>query len=90
MAKDKTVYTCNECGGSTPSGRESTPLRRVEHLIEGVAEPAGATRNRPRWRRRPEVAVLADIEAAEVPRTPTGIASSTACWGAASSKAAWC
>src|SRR5206468_8749508 len=43
-------------------------------LIEAVAEPAGAQRNRfASLAPASEVAVLADIEAAEVPRTPTGI-----------------
>jgi DNA repair protein RadA/Sms len=78
MAKDKTVYTCTECGGTTPKWQGKCPACGAWNtLIEGVAEAgAGAgTRNRFASLAPPsEVAVLADIEAAEVPRTPTGIA----------------
>jgi DNA repair protein RadA/Sms len=76
MAKDKTVYTCSECGGSTPKWQGKCPhCGAWNSLIEGVAEPAGVARNRfASLAPASEVAVLADIEAAEVPRTPTGIA----------------
>jgi DNA repair protein RadA/Sms len=75
MAKDKTVYTCTECGGMTPKWQGKCPhCGAWNTLIEGVADPAGAARNRFASLAPPsEVAVLADIEAAEVPRTPTGI-----------------
>jgi DNA repair protein RadA/Sms len=75
MAKDKTVYTCTECGGSTAKWQGKCPhCGAWNTLIEGVAEPAGPTRNRfASLAPASEVAVLADIEAAEVPRTPTGI-----------------
>jgi DNA repair protein RadA/Sms len=66
MAKDKTVYTCTECGGMHAQvAGQVPPLRRWNTLIEGVAEPAGAARNRFASLAPPsEVAVLADIEAA--------------------------
>jgi DNA repair protein RadA/Sms len=75
MAKDKTVYTCTECGGSTPKWQGKCPnCGAWNTLIEGVAEPAGAVRNRfASLAPASEVAVLADIEAGVVPRTPTGI-----------------
>lgn len=75
MAKDKTVYTCTECGGSTPKWQGKCPnCGAWNTLIEGVAETPSATRNRfASLAPASEVAVLADIEAAEVPRTPTGI-----------------
>lgn len=75
MAKDKTVFSCTECGGSTPKWQGKCPhCGAWNSLIEGVAEPAGAARNRfASLAPASEVAVLADIEAAEVPRTPTGI-----------------
>ena len=75
MAKDKTVYSCNECGGSTPKWQGKCPhCGAWNSLVEGAAEPAGPARNRFASLAPPsEVAVLADIEAAEVPRTPTGI-----------------
>ena len=75
MAKDKTVYTCTECGGSTAKWQGKCPnCGAWNTLIEGVAESAGAQRHRfAALAPASEVAVLADIEAAEVPRTPTGI-----------------
>lgn len=75
MAKDKTVYTCTECGGSTPKWQGKCPnCGAWNTLIEGVAETPSATRNRfASLAPASEVAVLADIEAAKVPRTPTGI-----------------
>src|SRR3954468_12731488 len=76
MAKDKTIYTCTECGGSTPKWQGQCPHCNVWNtLIESEAESAGPTRNRfASLTPASEVAVLADIEAGEVPRTPTGIA----------------
>lgn len=75
MAKDKTIFTCTECGGTTPKWQGKCPSCGAWNtLIEGVAEAPGAGRNRFASLAPPsEVAVLADIEAAEVPRTPTGI-----------------
>jgi DNA repair protein RadA/Sms len=75
MAKDKTVYSCTECGGSTPKWQGKCPhCGAWNTLIETVAEAAVAQRNRfASLAPASEVAVLADIEAAEVPRTPTGI-----------------
>jgi len=75
MAKDKTIYTCTECGGSTPKWQGKCPhCGAWNTLIEGVAESPAANRNRfASLAPASEVAVLADIEAAEVPRTPTGI-----------------
>jgi DNA repair protein RadA/Sms len=76
MAKEKTVYACTECGGSTPKWQGKCPhCGAWNTLIEGVAESAAPARNRfASLAPASEVAVLADIEAAEVPRTPTGIA----------------
>jgi DNA repair protein RadA/Sms len=75
MAKDKTIYTCTECGGSTPKWQGKCPhCGAWNTLIESVAETAGAARNRfASLAPASEVAVLADIEAADVARTPTGI-----------------
>jgi DNA repair protein RadA/Sms len=74
MARDKTVFTCRECGGTNPKW-----LGRCPHcgawnaLEEGVAEPAAGTRNRfqPLARAQP-VATLAEIVATDVDRMPTG------------------
>ncbi|MDB5899976.1 MAG: sms [Ramlibacter sp.] len=75
MAKDKTVYTCTECGGSSPKWQGKCPSCGAwNSLIESVAEAPSGTRNRFASLAPPsEVAVLADIEAADIARTPTGI-----------------
>jgi DNA repair protein RadA/Sms len=76
MAKEKTLYTCSDCGGTSPRWLGRCPhCEAWNTLVEGVAEPAaGATRHRfAGLAKSSPVAVLADIEAAEVPRTPTGI-----------------
>src|SRR6187402_2034892 len=76
MARDKTLYSCTECGGTSPKWQGKCPhCNAWNTLIEGPAESATASgRNRFASLAPPsEVAVLSDIEAAEVPRTPTGI-----------------
>jgi DNA repair protein RadA/Sms len=75
MAKDRSVYTCTECGGSTPKWQGKCPnCGAWNSLIEGTAEAPSAGRHRfASLAPVSEVAVLADIEANEVPRTPTGI-----------------
>ncbi len=75
MARDKTLYTCRDCGGTSPKWLGQCPhCRAWNTLDEGPAEPApGAGRNRFQGLARSlPVATLADIEAAEVARTPTG------------------
>ncbi|MGY0193474.1 DNA repair protein RadA [Leptothrix sp. BB-4] len=75
MARDKTLYTCRDCGGTSPKWLGQCPhCRAWNTLDEGPAEPAaGAVRNRFQGLARSlPVATLADIEAAEVARTPTG------------------
>jgi DNA repair protein RadA/Sms len=77
MAKEKTLYSCTECGGTSPKWQGKCPSCNAWNtLVETVAEEAaGAGRNRFRsLAPSAEVAVLADIEASEVDRTPTGIA----------------
>ncbi|RZS51914.1 DNA repair protein RadA [Sphaerotilus mobilis] len=75
MARDKTLYTCRDCGGTSPKWLGQCPhCRAWNTLDEGPAEPAAsASRNRFQGLARSQpVATLADIEAAEVARTPTG------------------
>ncbi|GAB1434482.1 DNA repair protein RadA [Sphaerotilus sulfidivorans] len=80
MARDKTLYTCRECGGTSPKWLGKCPhCNAWNTLDETVPEPAGAagaagrnTRFQALARSQP-VATLADIEAAEVARTPTGL-----------------
>jgi DNA repair protein RadA/Sms len=68
MARDKTLYTCRDCGGTSPKWLGQCPhCRAWNTLDEGPAEPApGAGRNRFQGLARSlPVATLADIEAAE-------------------------
>lgn len=74
MAKDKTVYTCSECGGTNPKW-----LGRCPHcgawntLVEGVAESPAAQKHRYQSLARTQpVATLSEIETGDVERTPTG------------------
>ncbi|MEY3294006.1 MAG: repair protein RadA, partial [Pseudomonadota bacterium] len=78
MAAPKTLYTCRECGGTSPKWLGQCPhCKAWNTLDETAAEPAGAGKNRFQALagaagQRQAVATLADIEAAEVARTPTG------------------
>jgi DNA repair protein RadA/Sms len=74
MAKDKTQFTCRECGGASPKWLGRCPhCEAWNSLEETVAEPSGGPRNRFQGITKPQpVATLADISAADVQRTPTG------------------
>jgi DNA repair protein RadA/Sms len=76
MAKERTVYVCTECGGSSPKWLGKCPACGAWNtLVESVAEAPAAQRHRfAALAPAAPVAVLADIEAAEIARTPTGIA----------------
>ncbi|HVZ42713.1 MAG TPA: DNA repair protein RadA [Ramlibacter sp.] len=75
MARDKTIYSCTECGGATPKWQGKCPSCGAwNSLIETVAEqPAGQRHRFASLAPASEVAVLADIEATEIARQPTGI-----------------
>ena len=75
MAKDKTIYTCSECGGSTPKWLGKCPhCNAWNTLTESVAESAAPSKNRfASLVKSAEVATLAYIEAVDVPRMPTGL-----------------
>jgi DNA repair protein RadA/Sms len=70
----KTLYTCRECGGTSPKWLGQCPhCKAWNTLDETVAEPAGGTRNRFQALARSQpVATLSEIDAADVERTPTG------------------
>ncbi|PZP97945.1 MAG: DNA repair protein RadA [Variovorax paradoxus] len=74
MAKDKSIYTCSECGGTSPKWLGKCPhCEAWNTLVETVAQPAASGRNRfAALAPAAELQVLADIEASEVARTPTG------------------
>ncbi|MFT4190898.1 MAG: DNA repair protein RadA [Comamonas sp.] len=76
MAKEKTTYVCSECGGTSPRWLGKCPSCGAwNSLIESVAAPAKAeSRNRFSSLAGAQAATaLADIEARDVDRTPTGI-----------------
>ena len=76
MAKVKTIYVCTECGGQTPKWQGQCPhCMEWNTLIESVAEAAnpGAKNRFSALAASGKVQMLSEVEAAEVPRTPTGI-----------------
>ena len=75
MAKDKTIYTCNACGGTNPKWLGKCPhCGEWNTLEESIAEPSGSGKNRfQALAKSSPVSTLADIEAADVERTPTGL-----------------
>ena len=74
MAKEKTVYTCSECGGTSPKWLGKCPSCEAWNtLVESVAEAAGPKHRYQALAGALPVATLADIEASDVDRQPTGI-----------------
>jgi DNA repair protein RadA/Sms len=75
MAKEKTAYTCTQCGATSPKWLGKCPdCGAWNTLEETVAEAAGAARHRFQGLAKSQpAATLADIEASDVDRTPTGI-----------------
>ncbi len=79
MAKEKTQYTCSECGGTSPRWLGKCPhCNAWNTLVETVAESSAPVKNRfsgsfaaPAG--TTEIAVLSDIQASDIDRTPTGI-----------------
>ncbi len=75
MAKDKTLFTCSECGDTSPKWLGKCPgCGAWNTLIESTPAPSGQNRYSQRVSLAPSsaVATLADIEAQDVARTPTG------------------
>lgn len=75
MAKAKTVYSCTECGGQTPKWQGQCPSCMAWNtLVESIVEPAGNQQNRyASLAQSAGLQKLADVEAQEVARHPTGI-----------------
>ncbi|KAF1023330.1 MAG: DNA repair protein RadA [Paracidovorax wautersii] len=76
MAKDKTTYVCNECGGTSPRWLGKCPhCGAWNSLIESApAAPRAEGKNRfSSLAGAQPVTALAEIEARDVDRTPTGI-----------------
>ena len=75
MAKEKTVFICSECGGSSPKWLGKCPSCSAWNtLIESLPQAAeSAVKNRfASLAKTAEVAVLSDIEASDFERTATG------------------
>jgi DNA repair protein RadA/Sms len=73
MAKSKTAYACTDCGGESPKWQGQCPhCGAWNTLVESIAEGAPARYQGVAPASR--VARLSDVEAAEEPRRPTGIA----------------
>ena len=82
MAKDKTLYTCTECGATSPRWLGKCPgCGAWNTLLETVAEASGGGKNRMSaasgqyagLAQAQAVMPLAAIEATDVARTPSGI-----------------
>ena len=71
MAKEKTVYTCTECGGTSPKWLGKCPSCAAWNtMIESVAESSAPTKNRYTSQfqslvKAAEVTTLADIDATD-------------------------
>ncbi len=74
MAKDKSIYVCSECGGSNPKWLGKCPhCGAWNTLEETVAEASSGKQHRfQSLARSAPVATLAEIDSADVARTPTG------------------
>ena len=77
MAKDKSIYTCTECGGTSPKWLGKCPSCDAWNtLVEGVEEGPSKNRYTPAARgliTSQPVTTLSQIEATEVDRQSTGV-----------------
>ena len=79
MAKDKTLYACNECGGTSTRWLGKCPSCNAwNSLVETVAEAPTSSKNRLSATPKglapaSELATLSEIGASDFERTPTGL-----------------
>jgi DNA repair protein RadA/Sms len=75
VAKEKSIYVCRDCGGSTPKWLGQCPhCKAWNTLDETVAEAAAGSKHRfQSLTRALPVTTLSAIEASDVDRAPTGI-----------------
>jgi DNA repair protein RadA/Sms len=75
LAKSKTVYTCTECGGTSPKWAGQCPhCQQWNTLVETVAQPtSGAGARFQSLASSATVRKLSDIDAVDVPRFSSGI-----------------
>lgn len=77
MAKAKIIYSCTECGGQSPKWQGQCPhCGEWNTLVEAVAEatPVAGKNRYSALAASGKLQQLAEVEASEVSRTPTGIA----------------
>ena len=73
MAKAKTIHTCTECGGQTLKWQGQCPhCTAWNTLVETIAEKASGTRYQS-LAQAGRLQTLAEVDAREEPRRPTGI-----------------
>ena len=93
MAKNRTVYVCAECGGTTPKWQGKCPhcnaWNTLEETVESSALSAAAHRYAPLASSSP-VRSLSEIEARETPRQPTGLDEFDRVLGGGLRPAPWC
>ncbi|MCE5180519.1 MAG: DNA repair protein RadA [Betaproteobacteria bacterium] len=74
MAKQKSIYSCIECGGQVPKWQGQCPhCMAWNTLVEAVAETVTTNRYNA-LANTSQVQRLSEVEAHETPRQPTGIA----------------
>jgi DNA repair protein RadA/Sms len=77
MAKSRTVYVCAECGGTSLKWQGKCPhcaaWNTLEETVESAAPAAAASHRYAPLASTSPVRSLAEIEAREVPRQPTGL-----------------
>ncbi|MCR5884394.1 DNA repair protein RadA [Rhizobacter sp. J219] len=74
MSKPKSIYTCSECGGTSPKWLGKCPhCNAWNTLVEGVAEGASKQHRFQSLAAPQPVATLSEIEATDVDRRATGI-----------------
>ncbi len=75
MAKEKSIYSCTECGGSSSKWQGQCPACGAWNtLVESVAESTGAERHRfAGLAKASSLQRLAEVSAKDSPRVPTGI-----------------
>ena len=79
MAKDKSIFTCTDCGGTNPRWLGKCPACGAWNtLIESTVDSSGSSKNRytsqfQALAKTSELTKLGDIEATDIDRTPTGL-----------------
>ena len=73
MAKDKTHYTCRECGGTTPRWLGKCPHCNAWNTLEETVAEAPSKHRFQALAKSAPVMALSEIDAVDVERTPTGI-----------------